>query len=398
MKKIGIAPRARTVSLSMKLAHLFSASLLVAIFTIGGSFAFRAKADCSADFINQIRSGDPVTGNNLFSFDVDTNFSCRADQDAQFQFAESSNGIYASCSANRNIYAGSVVNDSCSVAGAASAEPWIQGVDPFGGSGLANSIARLSECIVIQFVPTTNDQTAPTSISFQGYYNIQGQATADYDYKSGDLEIDLNVGGDEYPITITDPPGLLYTPAATVSISTNVLGPQFGGTLGAANTNNIELYDFQADVDCGTPGFVVTNANGNGYETSSTPNCSYNLSCTFLYFTNIVDQNNQPVSPANFIFWCVDPSDATNLWYTLIKPGPHYLNPLPPLQVIPNGNGLVIQWPLGESNLQLQETCNLATGPWTTNSLPAPVQAGAYWRVSIPMTKARAFFRLTRAN
>ncbi|HTV40753.1 MAG TPA: hypothetical protein VMF08_09270 [Candidatus Sulfotelmatobacter sp.] len=364
------------------------------------SLTFRAQADCDVYLGPAMYAQDT---NEYWAISGETNVDCGAGQDTESQFIESSNAVFGYLWFSRVVNTNGVVCDRSYLAGTANAEPSI-GAGPADTFAYVSGIIDVSEDVLVQFVPTTNDETPPASISFQACYNVQGQISGQYDPQQGiDFSGEFLVS-DVQPFTISIAGGgpLLYTTARTFTISTNVLGSAMSGwSIGRAQS--LELYHLNASDGPEYPEFVVTNDYGDGYYVNYGPATSYNVSCSFLYFTNIVDQSNNPVSITNLIFYCVDPNDTSNLWYTLGRPGPHS-TPLPPytiepppmltLQAYPSGNSLIIQWPLYASNFQLQKACNLTTGEWTTNCLPAPVQVGPFLQVTVPMTNSCAFFRL----
>jgi hypothetical protein len=190
-------------------------------------------------------------------------------------------------------------------------------------------------------------------------------------------------------------PVQLYTPVVTYSLSTYALSQVM--TVPINEIATVVVYSTQTLVGWHSPGEVITNVTSN-YETSyAPPLCSYNATFYFAGYTNIVDQNNQPVPRNKLIFWCVSTNSPTNL--VGIPPQPDLsIKETVPLQTIPGTNSCTIQWPLYGSDYQLQMANDLQSDIWTTNSLPPPVQNGPFLQVTIPTMNSRAFFRLLKTN
>jgi hypothetical protein len=372
----------------------------VALFVMAGTLAFRAQADCHVSLEEGINASLPTTANG-WGINASSNSVSAFNENLQSQFMVSSNGVWAYCELDRKVI-NKMVYDTSHVSGTAVSEEYAPG-DSEGSGAYAFSSVQISEDMLIQYVPDSITDTPPTSISFQMNYLVQAHMTANYwpdgawdpAYVAG---ANINVAG----INLALPnPVQLYAPAVTYSISTYALSQVM--TVPIDQTTTVGDNQLSAAVRWDSPAEILTNANylyyGNmSYSTENyAPPCSYNVSFYFAGYTNIVDQNNQPVPSNKLIFWCVATNNATNLVAMPIQPDLSTEEAVA-LQAIPGTNSLTLQWPLYASNYQLQMASDLLSGTWTTNSLPPPVQAGPYLQVTVPATNSCAFFRLLQTN
>lgn len=367
---------------------------------------FYARGDCNVQQVCQL-SGI-IAGVNPYASPLFNGAECALDAPTDFQCLYTNSafsGGYAYSEVDHEVIleppGGVVVTnvliyDACCVSGNAFEDEsfWKPG-DYYGDIVSASSSAEADEDLSIQWNST---DAPPTSIKLQGVYLVQGQISSDYGAgigASGTVSVD---GGAS---VVNFPNGGLEPPAASFTFSTNVLGAAVTCPVNALTSRDLEL---QVTVSWGDPVFIMTNLmTGDGYKESYTSSSWYAASCYFEGYTNIVDESNQPVDPGKLIFRYVNPKDPTNVGYTV----PPY--PIPPtapsLQVLigPVGpaspsSGLALQWPLYASDYQLQMTANVASGVWSTSSLPAPVQVGSFLQVTIPATNSCAFFRLVQRN
>lgn len=383
---------------------LYTAIMMSFIMAAGP--AFRAQADCHVTIF-------PTLSGSAFNstYGPVTNFSCFAGQGMKAQFLANSNGCYAYCEFDRSVkgtpgqWPDAWVYEICHESGVAIDQNFWAG-GPYGVEAICDANIMWQDLVAVQYIPDSATDAPPTSISFQQKFWVQGQITSDYVQPTGiGTLVGVDPGGYYVPLNY---PRELNVPAVAFSFGSAVLcptisvpiaysGPAVPGSLpSSANATTITSY-LKLESIWADPAYVTTNAvDFSGYYASYTQPNLYNVSSYFLGYTNIVDQNNNPVAVNKLLFWLVDPNKTSAAAMTM-NPDLSQEQSVP-LQAIQTTNGLTIQWPLYASNYQLQTTGDLLNGPWTTNSLPTAIQVGTLLQVTVPMTNHSGFFRLVQMN
>lgn len=405
-RKLRLNPRYKIVRATIRRMQVHTFAMIITIFIMVAGPSFHAQADCNVQVSPDISwNGDANDANS-------TNFSCGASQKLQAQLLVSSNGSYAYCEFDRNIidlpgkWPPAAGHESIHASGAIVGQSFWSPQNNVEVYAVGRSDIRVDELVLLQYIPDSQTDAPPTSISFQQVYLLQGQLTGEVS-----VPIRVYVGEVSEQIEGVGNPGGLNVPAVTFSFNNVVLGPVISAPIGASGPLQPGLsigftgggpttFQTWLDViaDWVDPAWVYTNSDGYGYDSSYTQPDLYNVSCYFSGITNVVDQNNNPVPLNKLYLWWVDPAN-TNMGIGM--PAQSDLSvpqQFVSLQVISATNGLTMQWPLYGSNFQLQTTSDLLNGVWTTNALPVPIQAGPFLQVTVPMTNNASFFRLVQTN
>jgi hypothetical protein len=206
-------------------------------------------------------------------------------------------------------------------------------------------------------------------------YLVQGQIYCEYENWGIDAQ-----PGNWYPSGY-DP----NVKGFSISISTNVIS-----TVNTQVLNNI----FQLTYELASTVYWENDTSYEGYYGQPS---TFDLQYYLNGYTNIVDQNNQPIPPSKLLFLFVNPNDTSQNLGSPITPDLSIEESVS-LEAIPGTNGLVIQWPSYATNYQLETTTNLVNNSWATNSLPSPVQSGPFLQAIISTTNSCSFFRLIQMN
>jgi hypothetical protein len=360
----------------------------------GCGAALHARADVTVSIQNEINDFHEVPGvgvTNDVLADTQTNATFGVFDNLHFENTLSFGGTYAYYDLERNIVGGTNVYHTLHVSVSAINSPFVNTIHNPSANAYSLANVEINEDLMVDYVPDSDTDTPPTSVSFQASYLVQGQLiNHDWNYGSqpGDVQITENP-----EFTANTEPLASINSASTIAVSANYLGKVVTTGLNSKFTLENALGGQAQWVNSMT----VDTGNPNTYfNTSYTLPDGFDLQYLFQGFVNIVDQNNQPIRASKLIFYCVN---STNTAERIAFAGQPDLTieEAVSLEVIPGTNSLVLQWPSYATNYELETSTNLAGG-WCTNSLPSPVQSGPFLQVTVPTTNSAAFFRLLQTN